>query len=229
MPMELFASWSATWREYEDATRDDGRCLRSGEIPTNGLSRLFAFVSGAGRLSFDWKISAARGDYCRFYADGVETNSIQRSTGWKSAEISLGPGQHLLEWVFEEDANANLPKEVVYDNWKQDVTLWFKYLSDNAAFALNVYNSSSRLYMLRYIRGRLRDCIRSFSEIVAEDRTIDRQDFEFIVEFYSHIVVGLIAQWMDQGMQLPREITTERVLRVLDNSIENIMLRFQKN
>ena len=134
----------------------------------------------------------------------------------------------LLEWVFEEDANANLPSEVVYDNWKHDVTLWFKYLYDNSTFALNVYNSNSRLYMLRYIKGRLRECIRSFSEIVAENRSIDRQDFEFIVEFYSNIVVGLISQWMDQGMQLPKEITTDKVLRVLDNSIENIMARFEK-
>ena len=29
----------------------------------------------------------------------------------------------LLEWVFEEDANANLPKEVVYDRWKTDVIM----------------------------------------------------------------------------------------------------------
>ena len=107
--------------------------------------------------------------------------------------------------------------------------MWFKYLYENSTFALNVYNSNSRLYMLRYIRGRLRSCIRSFSEIVAEDREIDRQDFEFIVEFYSYIVVGLISQWMDQGMQLPKEIATEKVMKVLDNSIENIMSRFQKN
>ena len=61
----------------------------------------------------------------------------------------------LLEWVFEEDANANLPKEVVYDRWKTDVIMWIKYLQENATFALNVYNSNSRLYMLRYIKGRL--------------------------------------------------------------------------
>ena len=61
------------------------------------------------------------------------------------------------------------------------------------------------------------------------DPEIDRADFEFIVEFYSNIVVGLISQWMDLGMQLPKEITTDKVLRVLDNSIENIMERFQKN
>jgi len=126
MPLELFASWSASWRECEDTTRDDGLCLRSSEIPTNGISRLFAFVSGAGRLSFDWKISAARGDYCRFYADGVETNSIQRSTGWKSAEISLGPGQHLLEWVFERGTTsaAGLDAAFVDDlDWRPALSL----------------------------------------------------------------------------------------------------------
>ena len=83
--------------------------------------------------------------------------------------------------------------------------------------------------MLRYIKGRMRNCIRSFSEIVAENREIDRQDFEFIVEFYSNLVVGFISQWMDMGMQMPKEITVEKVLKVMDNSIENIMARFQKN
>ena len=135
----------------------------------------------------------------------------------------------LLEWVFEEDANRVLPHKVVYEHWREDVMVFMEYLKENSAFTLNVYNSNSRLYMLRYIKGRLRECIRSFSEIVAENRSIDRQDFEFIVEFYSNIVVGLISQWMDQGMQLPKEITTDKVLKVLDNSIENIMERFQKN
>ena len=156
--------------------------------------------------------------------DLVETCGVSRQTFY----YHFDDVYDLLEWVFEEDANANLPSEVVYDNWKHDVTLWCKYLYDNSTFALNVYNSNSRLYMLRYIKGRLRECIRSFSEIVAENRSIDRQDFEFIVEFYSNIVVGLISQWMDQGMQLPKEITTDKVLRVLDNSIENIMARFEK-
>ena len=135
----------------------------------------------------------------------------------------------LLEWVFEEDANRVLPRKVVYEHWREDVLVYMEYLKENSAFTLNVYNSNSRPYMLRYIRERLKACIRSFAEIVAERRSIDRQDFEFIVEFYSHLVVGLITQWMDQGMQLPREITTERVLKVLDNSIEDMMRRFEKS
>lgn len=134
----------------------------------------------------------------------------------------------LLEWIFEQDANANLPKEVIYDNWKPDVIAWFQYLEDNAMFALNVYNSDSRLYMLRYIKSRLQVCIRSFAEIVAEERDIDRQDFEFVVEFYSNTVVGVISRWMDNGMKLPKEITKDQLLLVLDNSIENLMDRFSR-
>ena len=157
--------------------------------------------------------------------DLVETCGVSRQTFY----YHFDDVYDLLEWVFEEDANANLPSEVIYDNWQSDVLMWFQYLAENSTFALNVYNSNSRLYMLRYIKGRMRNCIRSFSEIVAENREIDRQDFEFIVEFYSNLVVGFISQWMDMGMQMPKEIAVEKVLKVMDNSIENIMARFQKN
>ena len=133
----------------------------------------------------------------------------------------------LLEWVFEEDANRVLPKEVAFEHWQQDVMIFFHYLHENAAFTLNVYRSDSRLYMLRYLRTRLESCIRSFADIVSEGMNIDKQDYDFVIEFYSNGVIGLIAQWMDAGMQLPKVITEERLLRVLEDSVENMLARFQ--
>lgn len=135
----------------------------------------------------------------------------------------------LLEWVFEEDANRVLPKEVKYDNWQEDVMIFFDYLKNNSAFALNVYNSNSRLYMLKYLKDRLQTCIRSFAIIVSEGLNIDRQDFEFVVEFYSTGIIGLISQWMDMGMKLPVEITKERFIRMLEGSIENMLSRYRIN
>ena len=76
----------------------------------------------------------------------------------------------LLEWVFEEDANRVLPSEVVYEHWRDDVMMFFKYLADNSVFALNIYNSNSRIYMLRYFKRRLQGCIRSFAIIVSEGK-----------------------------------------------------------
>ena len=133
----------------------------------------------------------------------------------------------LLEWVFEQDANRVLPHEVIYEHWREDVTLFFTYLIDNRSFALNIYNSQSRTYMLRYYKRRLQSCIRSFAEIVCETRNIDRADFDFAVELYANLIVGLISQWLDHGMQVPKDFTKDRLLRVLDTSVENIMDRFQ--
>lgn len=133
----------------------------------------------------------------------------------------------LLEWVFEEDANQVLPKEVIYEHWQDDVMIFFKYLSDNASFAMNVYHSDSRLYMLKYLKTRLESCIRSFADIVSEGMNIDKQDYDFVIEFYSNGIIGLIAQWMDLNMQMPKVMTKERLLRVLEDSVENMLARFQ--
>lgn len=155
--------------------------------------------------------------------DLVELCSVNRQTFY----YHFDDVYDLLEWVFEEDANRVLPKEVVYDNWQQDVIMWFRYLKDNSAFALNIYNSNNRLYMLRYIKERLQACIRSFADIVSEGMNIDKMDYEFVIEFYANGVVGIISQWLDMGMQVPKEVTKERCLKMLDNSVENMLARYE--
>ena len=133
----------------------------------------------------------------------------------------------LLEWVFEEDADRVLPHEVVYGRWREDVMVFMDYLENNGAFTLNVYNSDSRLYMLQYLEGKMENCIRSFAVIVSEGRNVSRQDFEFVVKFYAKCAIGFIAQWMDMGMQLPKEITQDRILRIMQDSVENMLDRFK--
>ena len=135
----------------------------------------------------------------------------------------------LLEWVFEEDANRVLPHEVRLENWQQDVLIFFDYLYDNRTFALNVYNSNSRLGMLRYITERIESCIRSFAALVSEGSNIDRQDFDFVVDLYSNAVVGLLSRWMDQGMECPSDSAKSRFIKILESSVENLVDRFKLN
>ena len=135
----------------------------------------------------------------------------------------------LLEWVFEEDAKRSLPKEVVYDHWREDVMIFFEYLYENRSFVINIFNSNSRLYMLRFLKERLQSCIRAFADIVARDMNIDRQDFDFVIEFYVNGVIGIISQWLDLGMPASTVMadTKDRFMKLLDGSIENLLARFQ--
>lgn len=135
----------------------------------------------------------------------------------------------LLEWVFEEDANRILPDEIFYDQWRENVMLFFKYLYENRSFVLNIYNSQNRSYMLRYFKRRLHYCIHGFAVIVAEGRNIEWSDLEFVCEFYAQGVTGLISQWLDLNMELPPEVTAEKFMQVLDGSVESMLSRFQKN
>ena len=155
--------------------------------------------------------------------DMVEICGVHRQTFYYHSDDVYD----LLEWGFEEDANRFLPQKVVYEHWREDIMIYLDYLQENSTFALNVYNSNSRLYMLRYLEEKMEGCIRSFAEIVSEGQNIDRQDFEFVVKFYSKCAIGLIAQWMDLGMQLPKEITVERILKVMDGSVERYLSHFE--
>lgn len=135
----------------------------------------------------------------------------------------------LLEWVFEEDAKRSLPKEVVYEHWREDVMVFFEYLYENKSFVINIFNSNSRLYMLRFLKERMQSCIRDFADIVAKDMNIDRQDFDFVIEFYVNGVVGIISQWLDLGMPAGtvENDVKERFMKLLDGSVENMLGRFQ--
>ena len=134
----------------------------------------------------------------------------------------------LMEWVFEEDANRVLPDEIYYEEWREDVIMFFRYLYENKSFVLNIFNSQNRPYLLRYFKRRLQYCVHGFAIIVAEGKNVEWSDMEFVCELYVQIVVGLISQWLDNNMELPQEIVVDKLLTVMDGSVEDILSRFVK-
>ena len=96
----------ADWFSVGAASASDGLCLRSGAAGSGESSTVETSVSGSGLLSFRWKISGNRGDWLRFFVDGVETNSIDRDKDWADVSLELGNGDHVLRWSWEKSASA---------------------------------------------------------------------------------------------------------------------------
>lgn len=118
---------STSWH-YEIGRADSGHtsCVRSGSVPAGQTSSLETAVTGPGSLSFDWKISANRGDYCRFLIDGAETNAITRSTSWNTVSLAIPAGSHELEWRYERNSATAAGDDAAFlDNveWIPSVTL----------------------------------------------------------------------------------------------------------
>ena len=86
---------------------DAAQSMHLGHSSTNVLS---TSVSGAGTLSFKWKVSSEPlYDWLRFLVDGVEKTAISGPSGdWATYSCDLtGGGSHVLEWRYTKDSSAS--------------------------------------------------------------------------------------------------------------------------
>ena len=114
-------SWTATekWVSVADETSSGGYCMRSAALGAGETAAVTATAEGPGTLSFDWRISSARGHYARFYLDGAKTNELTRSTDWTTETHVLGEGLHEFRWTYEMGTGATGGSDAVFlDNVK---------------------------------------------------------------------------------------------------------------
>lgn len=157
--------------------------------------------------------------------DLVEICGVNRQTFYYHFEDIYD----LMEWIFEEDANTILPETVSEESWKLDVIRWMTHLKKNSVFVLNIHNSKSRLRMLRYIKDKAYSYVIKYCDLVSADMDIDDTDYEYVVSFCAEMVAAFASRWLDNGMELPEGKDAERFLKILDNSVEDLLSRFQKN
>jgi hypothetical protein len=95
----------AEWFSQTDMAYFGGDSARSGVISHNQESLIRTTVSGAGTLSFYWKVSSEAGyDYLEFYIDGVLQDIISGSANWRQQIYKItGSGLHTLEWRYVKD------------------------------------------------------------------------------------------------------------------------------
>ncbi len=83
---------------------------RSGAIGDNGSSWMEATVTGAGTVSFKWRVSSEVWDKLEFAIDGVERAAIcgTNTTAWTTMSFSVsGSGTHTFRWTYSKDFCLN--------------------------------------------------------------------------------------------------------------------------
>ena len=105
-----YAAWRLVTDEYDSSVPGNTSSLRSGTIPysTEGSTWCQAQVSGAGYLSFKWKVSALSMGNCHFkvLVDGVEVISQEGGiTEWREyATAHLDEGVHTVRWTYSTES-----------------------------------------------------------------------------------------------------------------------------
>ena len=111
---------NAKWTLADDVDGHD-TVARSGSIGDNQFSSLFTSATGAGTLSFSWRISSeANYDKCFLYVDGVQKAVIHGDVAWATASVAVaGNGEHSIEWRYKKDGSVSRGSDCV---WLDDVS-----------------------------------------------------------------------------------------------------------
>ncbi len=99
---------NAPWLGQTTVSYAGGDAARSGAIAHAQVSTLRTTVAGPGVLSFWWRTSSEAGfDLLKLAVDGVvQAGAISGETAWAQRSVTLGAGNHTVEWSYAKDATV---------------------------------------------------------------------------------------------------------------------------
>jgi len=107
----------------------------------------------------------------------------------------------LVEWCCVEDAARALDGKKTYETWQQGFLQIFEAVLENKVFFLNAYHSVNRELVEVYLYKLSYDLLFGVVEETAEGMQVREEDKEFIANFYKFGFVGLMLEWISNGMK----------------------------
>lgn len=97
------------WISQTETYYYDSDAAQSGDITNEQTSWIQTTVSGAGTVSFYWKVSSEGNcDYLEFYIDDARQEGISGSKDWHQMTFEItGSGEHTLEWRYSKDESIS--------------------------------------------------------------------------------------------------------------------------
>ncbi|MGN0337384.1 MAG: TetR-like C-terminal domain-containing protein [Lachnospiraceae bacterium] len=134
----------------------------------------------------------------------------------------------LVEWSCVEDATRALQGKKTYDSWQEGLAQIFEAVLENKPFIMNVYHSVSREqienYLFQLTYGLLKDVV----EEKAAGKEIAEEDKVFIAEFYKYGFVGVMLDWIKQGMKADYHDIVDLMSAALKGTISKAIENFTK-
>lgn len=132
----------------------------------------------------------------------------------------------LVEWSCEEDATKALQGKKTYDTWQEGLSQIFEVVLENKPFIMNVYHSVSREQIENYLFRLTVNLLMGVVEEKSEGLCLEESDKLFIANFYKYSFVGVMLDWIKQGMRADYEEIVERISITLKGNITNSIQNF---
>ena len=134
----------------------------------------------------------------------------------------------LIEWVCVEDATSALQGKKTYDTWQEGMLQIFEAVYENKPFVLNAYRTISREQIENYLHQLTYKLIRNVVEEKSVGTNITDVQKQFIAEFYKYSFVGIMLDWIKNGMKNDYNNIVECMAITLHGNIPNSIQNFSE-
>lgn len=132
----------------------------------------------------------------------------------------------LVEWTCQEDASVALAGNKTYNTWQQGFLNIFNLVLENKTFVLNVYHSISREHLERYLYQLTYDLLIGVVEEKAVGLSVSDHDKAFIADFYKYAFVGLMLNWIREGMKEDPKAIIDRLSVLIHGDITRALHKY---
>lgn len=135
----------------------------------------------------------------------------------------------LLEWIYEHEIIEELENYYNLDGWKKAISTVLQYTIDNKVICLNTFNSLGRDHLEKFLYNIFYDALNGVIKDISKDMFIDDNIKSEIIRFYTLAIVGEFIIWLKNGLKENKKSILDRIVRLMDGTIYNIINKNNKN
>lgn len=135
----------------------------------------------------------------------------------------------LVNWIFYNDViKAVMSNRKKYDDLDSMMLKMLNIMESEKPFYMQAFNSLGQNTFQTYFFDVTKGLISEILDTMKESNGIAGDDKNFIVEFYTYGLVGIIAQWVRNGMKEAPEKLVSRLRHFIDDSKRFAAARYLK-
>ncbi len=132
----------------------------------------------------------------------------------------------LIEWSCIQEAQKALGEKKTYATWQQGFLQLFAAVKANKPFIMNVYQSVSREQVENYLYQVTYALLKDVVNEQAAHLSVREEDKAFIANVYKYAFVGLMLEWIRDGMKEDPGHLVDRLSVVMQGAFTAALERF---
>ena len=136
----------------------------------------------------------------------------------------------LVGWIFTEEAKKYLSEDIDGSNWKANVRKITQRLIIDKNFVMNIFFSVNRRQLEKFMQNLVRPAFFTLSEEIIEENNIkiEKEDYDFVVDLYTFGLVGILTEWLADGMKEGYLDKLDKFLYMVDGTMVITLRKFDK-